>query len=413
MGIDSDEKEIINSYAGNFFKSVSKSFLFFIPFFLLLLFKDFNSYSLLITLSIGIGFVLSLLIVNEGLGTESKFVTNFCNFNSSVSCDKVIVSPQSKINNWLSFSDLPIIFYSSCFISLFALFETAVFIGFSSIFSFPIVIYSLWLQKFKLKKWCPLCLLVSLNLVILGILFLIFSSKIYLTLDSLFVFLLSIAASSLLWFTIKKSLELSKIQQNEIYQLRKIKRSFSVFNNLSKPILEIDKYNKLQKLSFGEPNVPIKITLILSPACFHCHKAFKDAIKLMNSYADKIYIEILFNINRNNKENPFIPVVETLAEMKISNSEKLFEAINDWHSQKLDLKAWQRKWMNSTISETSTILINEHYDWCLLNNFNYTPVLIINQKLFPKEYGLEDLNYFISDLVDQNSNENMLNSQFA
>ena len=35
------------------------------------------------------------------------------------------------------------------------------------------------------------------------------------------------------------------------------------------------------------------------------------------------------------------------------------------------------------------------------NNFNYTPVKIVNDKLFPTEYELNELKYFLNDFIEE------------
>lgn len=404
VGVEPNEKKYNKLYSSNLTNKFKQSLLIIIPLILLLFFKDLDVYNLLSSIVIIIGFLLSVLILNEGLGNKETIISNFCNFNSSVSCSKVISSPHSKINKWISLIDLPIIFYGSGFFSLFFSVETSSLIGFVSLFTIPLIIYTLWLQKVKLKKWCPLCLLLSLSLLSLGACFFMYSSISNLTIQSLIVYVLSIVMISLQWFSFKNTLEKSKNQQSEIHYLKKIKRNFTVFDSLSNPVINPETFNNIKKINFGNSIAPIKISLLLSPSCVHCHKAFVNAITLMQSNPEKIGLDIFFNINPNNKENPFLVVVQTLVEMNIKKSENLFEAISDWHSRNLELKEWSEKWQEKSISIETINLIQEYYEWCFLNNFNYAPVIIINQKLFPKDYELNDLKYFINDLIEESNN---------
>jgi hypothetical protein len=45
--------------------------------------------------------------------------------------------------------------------------------------------------------------------------------------------------------------------------------------------------------------------------------------------------------------------------------------------------------------------IHQQYNWCSENEFNYTPVKIINDKLFPKEYDINELKYFLNDFSEE------------
>ena len=98
---------------------------------------------------------------------ESKF----CSENKEISCNSVINSKDYKFNKYFEFVDLPILFFSISLLGiLFNLFSSRL-IGFLSLLSFPLIIYSIHLQKFKIKKWCSLCLIASSLLIFNGIVF--------------------------------------------------------------------------------------------------------------------------------------------------------------------------------------------------------------------------------------------------
>ena len=40
-------------------------------------------------------------------------------------------------------------------------------------------------------------------------------------------------------------------------------------------------------------------------------------------------------------------------------------------------------------------------DWCMQNNINFTPEILLNGKSFPNEYNRSDLINFIDDIVDK------------
>jgi hypothetical protein len=47
--------------------------------------------------------------------------------------------------------------------------------------------------------------------------------------------------------------------------------------------------------------------------------------------------------------------------------------------------------------------LNNQYQWCVKNEFNYTPVKIIDYKLLPRDYEIDEIKYFLSELEDQKS----------
>ena len=358
---------------------------------------SFSSVFYLFTSSIGV--FVSALIVQEKFGLKNDIVTKFCNINPSTSCDSVIQSGEGSINKWISFADLPLLFFS---INLGSILLNPIYsskiIGLLSIASFPVIAYSIWLQKIQIKKWCLLCLMVSAIIVLQSFVgyFLepsLFSNVILFD----FTYLFSTVFCISLWYMIKPVLTSKFNMESEVKELKKFKRNYSVFDFLSKEVLVTQGFSKLQGIQFGNPKSDSLLTIILSPSCGHCHKAFEEAIDLVHKFPEKVFLNILFNINPENNENPYKVVVETLLEISASFPDKIEEAITDWHIHKVGLESWLKKWEVAVISMKVNQQLQQQYDWCSVNEFNYTPVKIVNQKLFPNEYTISELKYFLND----------------
>jgi uncharacterized membrane protein len=350
-----------------------------------------------------IGVFISVLIVQEKFGMKNEIVSKFCNINPNTSCDSVIQSGKGKINKWMSFTDLPLLFFSINMVSI--LLNPAYsskLIGLLSIASFPVIAYSIWLQKFKINKWCLLCLLVSALLILQGLVgYYLGQPLLTKAIFNDFSYLFSIITCTSLWLLIKPELESKFKTESEVKELKKFKRSYTIFEFLSKKVLVNDGFEKLQGLQFGNPKSTIALTIILSPSCGHCHKAFEDAIHLVHKYPEKVFLNVLFNINPENNDNPCKPVVENLLAIKYTISESIEEAITDWHIHKIELELWLKKWGQKTVSMKVNQQMQQQYDWCLENEFNYTPVKIVNGKLFPNEYNITELKYFLNDFSNE------------
>ena len=107
-----DNKNVLNSFVLIFLA---------IGLFILKILADsfFSVTSILVFVMSLIGFFTSLLILNSKYNdVKNPFVQKMCNSNSLIiSCENVIDSKFSKINNWLEFSDLPFVYFSSALIS--------------------------------------------------------------------------------------------------------------------------------------------------------------------------------------------------------------------------------------------------------------------------------------------------------
>lgn len=329
-------------------------------------------------------------------------ISKFCNLTTNTSCDTVM-NFEFLNNKWFSFSDLPLLFFSSSLLAILVRpLEAVVFIGFLSLLAIPVIVTSIWIQKFEIQKWCVMCLAVSLLIFVQSVLW--FASDLFtlsFTVENVFPFLFAIVLLSSSWLILKPIMKGVLNSNNNVKELRKFKRNFSLLNFLSKKVPHPDGFEELKGLHFGNRNANIKLSIIVSPSCAHCDKTFQESFDLVLRYPEKIYLNVLFNINPENIENTFKIVVERLLTINRSTPGKTVEAISDWHIKKLGIKKWLKKWHTEPVNMLINQEIQRQYDWCSNNGFNYTPVKIVNEKLFPNEYDINELKYFLNDFVEE------------
>lgn len=349
------------------------------------------------------GLLISVFIVQEKFGIDNQVVSKLCNINPSTSCESVIKSETVEVNKWFGFSDLPLIFFVTAVLAILIGPANSNLVGLLSLIAIPVIVYSIWIQKFQIKKWCVLCLAISFLMIIQGIVWAFESDlRINFTLTSLFQYLFSLIVVSSLWSVVKPVIEDKLKAENSVKNLTKFRRNFTLFEFLSKEITALDGFGKLEGLHFGNSMAAAKLTIIISPSCGHCHKAFEDAFELVWKFPEKISLNVLFNINPENNQNPYRVVVERLLMINDVNPENIVEAISDWHIKKMSLELWQEKWNVASVSMKVNQQIQQQYDWCSQNGFNYTPVKIVNSRLYPNEYELSELKYFINDILESN-----------
>jgi uncharacterized membrane protein len=398
-------------------KNNSKWLSYTLPFIVLIalsiFFNKYNLNSFLTLITSLIGMLFSILIIQEKFGIKSEMASKFCNINPNASCDTVIKSNQGEINKWFSFSDLPLLFFSISVLSIIIQpKESSFIVDFLSLLSFPIIAYSIILQKFKLKKWCVLCLLVSFIIVTQSLVF-GFTTTSFNNITSTYfsAFLLSVVLATFFWMQFKPVFEEKIKQEKEINKLKKFKRNYGVFKFLSKSINNNSELNNLKGIFLGKTDADLQLTLILSPSCGHCHKAFEDGLNLINQFSDKVALTILFNINPDNNDNRYKIVVEKLLSINNSNPDRIEEAISDWHIKQIGLEKWQAKWQVDTIDMRINHQIHLQYNWCLENDFNYTPVKIVNKKLLPNDYEIAELKYFMNNFSEEEIIDNEVLNQ--
>lgn len=351
-----------------------------------------------------LGLIIGFFIIQEKLGVPNEIASKICNGLKST-CDSVIKSKSSEINSWLSFSDFPILFFGINIVAIFLSVSSINYIGIVSVLSIPFLGYSIWLQKQKLKKWCALCLITGSIIFLQSIVFLL-SNNFQITNNDNFYYFFSLVFISSTWFYIKPIFEKKIKSEKQVSELIRIKRDFKLFSFLSKEINSIQGFDTLHGIDIGNQEANLQLTLILSPSCGHCHKAFQDAISLLNKYPEKMKLQILFNVNPENNDNPYQLVVQNLLAINYYRNQEVLEAISDWHLENLSLEIWLKKWGGNGITTDVEKQIQLQYNWCLVNNFNYTPVKIINDKLFPYEYEISELRYFLNDFNELINEEN-------
>lgn len=388
------------------FRDEYKTLKYYVPLFLLVglsfFYNAYNLFSSLFLITSLLGLIVSVFIVQEKLGLKSSIISKFCNLTPNTSCNSVLNFDGSG-RKWVSFSDLPLMFFGASFLAiLIEPSDSSIFIGFLSLLAIPVVVTSVWIQKFEIQKWCVMCLSVSFLILVQSIIW--FASDFFtlsFSIDSVFPFVFSLGFLGAFWLALKPIIKNMLNVNSDLKELKKFKRNFSLLNFLSQKVPYTSDFEDLRGLNFGNRNAAIKLAIIISPSCGHCHKSFQDAFDLVLRFPEKIFLNVLFNVNPDNVDNPYKIVVERLLTINRSTPGKTVEAISDWHIKKMGLKKWLKKWNAEPIGLIINQEIQKQYDWCSKNNFNYTPVKIVNEKIFPNEYELNELKYFLNDFVEE------------
>lgn len=387
-------------------KNEYRNIRYYVPLFLLVglsfFYNSYNLYSSIFLATSLLGLIISIFIVQEKLGFKNNIISKFCNLTPNTSCDSVI-NFEGTNKQIVGFSDLPLLFFSASFLAiLIRPLESSIIIGFLSLLAIPVIVTSVWIQKYEIQKWCVMCLAVSFLILMQSAIW--FASDFFIlnfSFEVIFPFLFSFVLLTLTWSALKPVIKNIISDKSNLKDLKKFKRNYSLLNFLSKKVPHIIGLDDLRGLNFGNRNALIKLTIIISPSCGHCHKTFQEAFDLVLRFPDKIFLNILFNINPENIDNPYKIVVERLLTINRSTPGKTVEAISDWHIKKMGLKKWLKKWHTEPVSMMINQEIQKQYEWCSKNNFNYTPVKIVNDKLFPNEYELNELKYFLNDFIEE------------
>ena len=348
------------------------------------------------------GLFLSVLIINEKYddGNESTLVSKICTMNDNLSCSNVIQSKQAQFFKSIDFSDLPILFFTTATILIIFNANFIATVGFLCLLAAPIVMYSLWLQKVVLQKWCLLCLSVGAVILCTAAFCVPFLAKP--NWEGLLLSVILFSMVSFVWVHYRTILIANKDLIKDNRQLFNFKRNPTVYNLLQKPIHFKETFHAIKAIELGGANNPVHLTLIVSPSCNHCHKAYEEALELMTTYPDKFRLSVFFNVNPENYDNPYLKIVFNLLQIHSKQNIRVtIAALNDWHIKKLSVEKWMQKWDQGNIDESTVKELQLQYNWCLDNNFNYTPIKVVNDSLYPQEYTISELRFFASQFEEE------------
>lgn len=384
-------------------------FLILIPFLLLtasLLINFSNLWIVLFYIFPVIGFILSLFSLKDIFNFQSDLFSKLCNAAFSFSCDEVVNSSKWKVFEKVSFNDLSLIFFSTQFFSYFFFiiidkyYEYLIILKILLLLSIPIVISSIVYQKFVVKKWCPICLLIIAVLV--AELFSIFIQRIKVyNLGRLefFLFFFIFISTLISWYSLKQLLIKVRDLKEANIKNNRLKRNYFIFKNT----LLATKKHKLPKtqLVFGNIKAKLNVDIITSPYCRHCIEPHKMLNEMLHRYGDKIAVKIIYfvDIKNSNDENQK-SLFRNLINIKLTHDDESFNmALDEWLKEK-NYKKWFAKYDTNYQKEEIDIILNNQYQWCLDNNFNFTPCLFINGYKYPIGFEIADFPYYINELID-------------
>jgi len=165
----------------------------------------------------------------------------------------------------------------------------------------PISIISLAIQKFYIKGFCVLCIIIlgwSYTLLFLG--FYLFELQI--RISEISQLLVSIIMAVITHFTFKKLFKENVELKKANLQLVRFKKDSNIFHFLYKESSSISSDILDNDIILKKGNGDMIITTVTNPYCGFCENAFVNYIKVYNSL-DNIKIIIRFNTILNPKDD--------------------------------------------------------------------------------------------------------------
>ncbi len=353
-----------------------------------------------------LGTLFSIASLKDLFGVKIQMINSLCNFSSSTNCDEVIKSDKWKIFKLINFSDLSIVFFTTQFISLFFMILSGVVHDYFYIesilvfFSVPIILLSVYYQKIIAKKWCPICLIIS-SIIIAEIAYMIYFELNHFGLSSIksttlfsAVFLLILV----IWFTVKKILLSQKELKEFQFKSNRFQRNYTNFKTILLSGEKVILPNT--PIILGNRESKVKISIITNPFCGYCKSVHESIEKIINAFEDKIQVNIILKVEMELEDDNTKLFFRNLIDGYLKKGDEFYlNAINDWYRIK-KIDDWNKLHNIETNKFQTDKILADHLEWCVTNNFNYTPAIFINDYEYPDTYDRNNLEHFILELSE-------------
>ena len=363
---------------------------------------NFNIISIAYSICTFFGFLLSYFIVKETFGNNNKTVNKFCGaISKKEGCSNVINNTNSKLFNLIHLSDACIVYFSSLLLFLIFVEFNSSLLFLTSLFSLPVILYSLYYQALIIKDWCALCLGIS-AILIFQFIILFYNFNHFIFDISIFIkAIFTVAFTITLWLKIKNLQINNLVLESTNIEFIKFKRNKDLFNEQlsKKELLSSDSLlADDNRIFFGSKNPKLVIIAVTNPLCGFCAESFQTYYEILNKYED-VQINFVFSLFTNDQNNPAYKILNSFIELYQKKSEgKAIEALKEWFDSK-DLDNWIKKYGETEVKNDINEMLEKHRQWSIINNISQTPTTIVNEYFYPEEYNIKDIFYFIDDML--------------
>lgn len=364
-------------------------------------FQIFNYVYLLLSF---VGVYISTLLLRHDLGIHSNAIEEICSSTKATSCDAVLNSKAAHIFAGYKLSDVSLIYFSGLglaglIIGLLSVKMNT--LASVSILALPVILYSIYYQGVVIKKWCPLCLVIVGVLLVQAVLSFFFSDPIIgFTSRGLSIFTVSFLVFIVLYFNIKPLITENQSLNKVKTLYYKFKRNYSLFEAVySKSLVLNTSITNIQEITFGNPNAMIKLLVITNPVCGFCKTTHHAVEWFLNKYQEDIQVKIRFNIDTSNTNGNAYKIATILLNLYQQDLKLCKKAMHLIYTEGVNIEQWINTYLPYLRNLQHEILSIED-SWCKENHINFTPRVYLNNRVYPKQYNLEDLFYFIEEIKE-------------
>lgn len=217
---------------------------------------------------------------------------------------------------------------------------------------------------------------------------------------SITLFLSGFVGSYAIWELVKPYIKkYTQIESSEKKLLR-FKRNYQLFKLA---LLDSKKYNNEvlgSEIKIGNPEAKFKITFNTSLFCGHCAKANTIIEKIYSDYYKDVLINLRFSFFDKQAEYVTDLHISLVKIYKQKGQEEFLKALSNWFKHK-DIKQWYANFDKAEENNKEIIdYLNKQREENMKHEIQFTPAILIGNRLYPEQYERDDFFYYINELID-------------
>ncbi len=350
------------------------------------------------------GLGISNLLLWHEIDQSNPLLQKVCTGIAKTNCNAILNSKASKIFSWLSWSESGFFYFAGGLLLLampgYAPWAVQ-WLSLLGLLSITYPVYSIYYQWKVAAQWCVLCLAVQAVLILsFGVILsmLLPISVSFLQLSVLLPLAIAYGLPILIWYTIKPVLNRLYIAKQERRSYLRLKFNPEVFTTLLQKQKAILTSTHELGIELGNPMAPNTLVKVCNPYCGPCIQAHPKIENLLNKN-ENLKVQILFMTPDMPEDRIHKTVSHILAmSKKVKTKPEMQQVLDDWYlPEKKEYEAFAAKYpLNGEIRKEAAN-VSAMTKWCLENNISYTPTIFFNGYELPKEFDLEDIQYFLQE----------------
>lgn len=341
------------------------------------------------------GLILCLLMLLKDLNIKSDLADSLCGVNKKTDCNSLLNTEAARAFGWLHWSDVGFIYFLSGLLVTIGT-SSATDYGVLACLSFAsigYVLYSVYYQAVVAKTWCQLCLSVQVVFLAEATLSYFYAWPIQISWPVVLELTITILTTSFSLAVFKAYFKNKQTLKQERLSYLKFKKNPDMFTNLllageHKSIL-IPK----EALSLGKSDASVEITAFLSLNCNPCQKAFNQ----LKTLFEKQDVKTNLIISLHDKDKQFVNWVFQLSEK--NKNEEVISLLDNWYNSDAQGRLNLAKQAEANkVKDQFESLQQVNQKLFKSSEVSGTPTVFLNGYRFPREYEIQDILYFASDL---------------